>query len=235
MLDIFVCDNDKNTTEFLKNCMTQHFGEQHRVVTMHRCQELLGLIEMNGRVPDILIMDINHCDGNGIETVKHLQKNYPHLKVIYLADAINYTTEIFETNPSYFLLKPINEDELGHALEKVSKETKSEKSDFFIVKIRGSEILLHRKDVMYAESRGRKLVLHMADGQQYEIYGKMDLLQTQLGETFLRSHKSFLINMKYISERTGNEFCLSDGRILPISRTNLKDARVKFMSYLGKA
>ena len=56
----------------------KHFGDEYKVVTMNRCQELIGMIEMNERVPDILIMDINLKDGNGIETVKHLQKLHIH-------------------------------------------------------------------------------------------------------------------------------------------------------------
>ena len=77
-------------------------------VTMNSCQELIGMIELNERVPDILIMDVNLKDGNGIETVKEIQQLHPKLKVIYLTGIIDYATSIFETNPAYFLVKPIS-------------------------------------------------------------------------------------------------------------------------------
>ena len=212
----------------------KHFGDEYKVVTMNRCQELIGMIEMNERVPDILIMDINLKDGNGIETVKHLQKLHPKLKVIYLTGIINYATAIFETNPAYFLVKPINENNLSDAITKVSKEIEFDKSDSIVVKTNGSEIILYRREIMYVESQGRKLVLYMANGKKSEIYEKMDVIQEQLGASFIRSHKSFLINMKYITERTNKEFYLSDGKVLPISKPNLKDAKIKFISYLGE-
>lgn len=234
MFEIFVCDDDINITEFLKFFIMKHFGDDYRVVTMNRCQELIGMIEMNERVPDILIMDINLKDGNGIETVKHLQELHPKLKVIYLTGIINYATAIFETNPAYFLVKPINENNLSDAITKVSKEIEFEKSDSIVIKTNGSEIILYRKEIMYVESQGRKLVLYMADGKKNEIYEKMDIIQEQLGAAFIRSHKSFLINMKYITERTNKEFYLSDGKVLPISKPNLKDAKIKFISYLGE-
>ena len=103
MLEIFVCDDDTNITEFLKFFIMKHFGDNYKVLTMNRCQELIGMVEINERIPDILIMDINLKDGNGIETVKRLQKAHPKLKVIYLTGIINYATAIFETNPAYFL------------------------------------------------------------------------------------------------------------------------------------
>ena len=234
MFEIFVCDDDINITEFLKFFIMKHFGDEYKVITMNRCQELIGMIEMNERVPDILIMDINLKDGNGIETVKHLQKLHPKLKVIYLTGIINYATTIFETNPAYFLVKPINENNLSDAITKVSKEIEFDKSDSIVIKTNGSEIILYRREIMYVESQGRKLVLYMADGKKSEIYEKMDVIQEQLGASFIRSHKSFLINMKYITERTNKEFYLSDGKVLPISKPNLKDAKIKFISYLGE-
>lgn len=233
MIEIFACDDDINITEFLKFFIMKHFGDGYRVVTMNRCQELIGMIEMNEIVPDILIMDINLKDGNGIDTVKHLQELHPKLKVIYLTGIINYATAIFETNPAYFLVKPINENYLIDAIAKVSKEIEIDRSDSIIVKTSGSETVLYRKEIMYVESQGRKLILYMVDGQKNEIYEKMDALQEQLGASFIRSHKSFLINMKYITERTNKEFCLSDGKVLPISKPNLKEAKIKFISYLG--
>ena len=233
MFEVFVCDDDINITEFLKFFIMKHFGENYKVVTMNRCQDLISMIEMGERVPDILIMDINLKDGNGIETVKHLQKLHPKLKVIYLTGIINYATAIFETNPAYFLVKPINENNLKDAITKVSNEIEFEKSDSIVVKTKGSEIILYRREIMYVESQGRKLILYMTNGRKNEIYEKIDVIQEQLGATFIRSHKSFLINMKYITERTNKEFYLSDGKVLPISKPNLKEAKIKFISYLG--
>ena len=234
MLDIFVCDDDLNITEFLKFFIMKHFGDDYKVVTMNHCQKLIGIVEIVGHVPDILIMDINLKDGNGIETVKLLQSKHPTIRVIYLTGIINYATEIFTTNPAYFLVKPINENQLADAIKKVSREIEAEKNDSIVLRTNGSEMILYRKEITYVESQGRKLILHMHDGSKNEIYEKMDPFQERLGQSFVRSHKSFLINMRYIRERTNKEFILSDGTVLPISKTNLRDAKVKFILYLGE-
>ena len=234
MYEIFVCDDDVNITEFLKFFIMKHFGEEIRVLTMNRIQELFGMIDIYERVPDILIMDINLKDGNGIDAVKSIQGKYPKLKVIYLTGVINYATAIFETNPAYFLLKPINENNLTNAITKVIGELEADKGDSIVIKTSGSEILLFRRDIVYVESQGRKVIIHNSGGVKNEIYDKMDTIQEQLGSDFVRSHKSFLINMKYIVERTNKEFILSDGTVLPISKPNLKEAKMKFISYLGE-
>ena len=234
MLDIFVCDDDLNITEFLKFFIMKHFGDDYHVVTMNQCQKLIGMIEIAGHVPDILIMDINLRDGNGIETVKLLQSKHPKIKVIYLTGIIQYATPIFATNPAYFLVKPINENQLSEAITKVSRDIEMERNDSIVLKANGSEMILYKKEIMYVESQGRKLILHMHDGKENVIYEKMDVFQERLGKPFVRSHKSFLINMRYIRERTNKEFYLLNGTVLPISKTNLKDAKVKFILYLGE-
>lgn len=234
MFEIFVCDDDVNITEFLKFFIMKHYADKYTVVTMNKAQDLIAMVEVAERVPDILIMDINLKDGNGIETVKYLQQLHPKLKVIYLTGIIDYATAIFETNPAYFLVKPINENNLIDAINKVGGEIELDKSDSIVIKTNGSEIILFRREIMYVESQGRKLVFHKCDGKRIEIYEKMDAIQGQLGDLFIRSHKSFLINMKYIIERTNKEFYLSDGQVLPISKPNLKEAKIKFISYLGE-
>ena len=233
MIEVFVCDDDINITEFLKFFIMKHFGDAYKVVAMNCCRELIGLVELNERVPDILIMDINLQDGNGIETVRHLQNIHPKLKVIYLTGIIQYATEIFETNPAYFLVKPIQEHHLIEAITKVSKDIEFERNDSMVLRTNGSEIIVFRKEIMYVESHGRKLILHMADGRMNEIYEKMDTVQEHFGPAFVRSHKSYLVNMKYIVERTNKDFYLSNGTVLPISKPNLKEAKTKFIAYLG--
>ena len=234
MIDVFVCDDDVNITDFLKFFIMKHFGADYKVVAMNSCQELIGMIEFNEHVPDILIMDINLKDGNGIETIKHLQSIYPTLKVIYLTGVINYATEIFETTPAYFLVKPISENQLMEAITKVSKGIELEKNDLIVIKTNGSETKVYRRDIRYVESSGRKLSLYMIEGRTVQIYEKMDVFQEKLGADFVRTHKSFLANMKHIAERTNKELLLQDGTVIPISKSNLRDVKIKFISYLGE-
>ena len=218
MIEIFVCDDDQTITDYLKFFIMKRYSEEMQVLSFNKCMDLYGMIEINERIPDILIMDVNLQDGNGIQTVKDIQALHPGIKVIYLTGILQYATEIFQTDPIYFLTKPINEND---------------RSDSIVIKTNGSEVLIYRKEIVYVESQGRKLVFYMNNGTEIGVYEKMDIMQDQLGSNFVRSHKSFLINMKYIVERNNQEFCLSNGSVLPISKPNLKEAKMKFIAYLG--
>lgn len=233
MIEIFVCDDDQTITDYLKFFIMKRYGDEIQVVTFNKCMDLIGMIDFNERIPDILIMDVNLQDGNGIKTVKKLQDSHPSIKVIYLTGIIQYATEIFQTNPVYFLTKPINENKLADAIEKARNQIENDRSDSIVIKTNGSEELIYRREIIYVESQGRKLVFYMNNGSKIGVYEKMDVMQEQLGSSFVRCHKSFLINMKYISERTNQEFYLMNGKVLPISKPNLKEAKLKFIAYLG--
>ena len=233
MIEIFLCDDDRSITDYLHFFIMKHYNGEMQATSFNRCADLFGMIEINGRIPDILIMDVNLKDGNGIQTVKRIQAAHPGIKVIYLTGILQYATEIFQTDPIYFLTKPINENKLADAIEKAKKALESDRSDSMVIKTNGSEVLIYRKEIVFVESRGRKLIFYMNNGDELCVYEKMDVMQNQLGFNFVRSHKSFLINMKYIVERNNQEFSLADGRVLPISKPNLREAKMRFISYLG--
>ena len=157
---------------------------------------------------------------------------FPFL-VIYLTGTIQYATAIFQTDPTYFLTKPIDESKLIEASEKAIAGIENDRSDSILIRTNGSELLICKKKIIYVESRGRKLIVHLNDGNEITVYAKMDAVQERLGTCFVRSHRSFLINMKYIVERNNTAFCLSNGVVLPISKSNLKKAKTAFAAYLG--
>ena len=153
--------------------------------------------------------------------------------MIYLTGYVPYATDIFETNPSYFLTKPINENKLQDAIVKTVQSCGRVHKDMLVLKSRGVETVVMKNDIVFIESKGRKLTFHITDKDPIEIYEKMDIIQTELDGRFIRIHKSYLVNMRFISERTNNSVSLFTGETLPISKANLKDVKMKFITYLG--
>lgn len=233
MFEIFLCDDNEVITEYLKFFIIKNFGDDFNFSILGSCRELYSKIEINCDIPDIIITDINLGDGNAIEVIKLIQESYPQIKIIYLTGYMPYAVDIFETNPSYFLTKPINENKLHDAMVKVMQKIGREHDDVIVIKSNSVDTVLFKKNIVYVESMGRKLIFHVAEKEPIEIYEKMDIVQANLDNRFLRIHKSYLVNMRYISERSNNSVILFTGETLPISKANLKDVKMKFITYLG--
>lgn len=59
----------------------------------------------------------------------------------------------------------------------------------------------------------------MHNGQEYNSYGRLDEIQTQLAsELFVRCHKSFIVNLIHVGRLTRKGFRIGD-TLIPISRT----------------
>jgi two-component system response regulator LytT len=58
-----------------------------------------------------------------------------------------------------------------------------------------------------------------------------DILQRMNPDSFFQCHKSFAINWKYVEKMSGSSLFMSDGIIIPISRSHFQDARKSLLRY----
>ncbi|WP_453993422.1 response regulator [Bacillus nitroreducens] len=83
--------------------------------------QALALLEQHN--PDVVIMDINMPNLNGIEATKQLIDTYPDTKVIILSihDDENYVTHALKTGATGYLLKEMDADSLVEAVKVVAE------------------------------------------------------------------------------------------------------------------
>lgn len=74
--------------------------------------------------------------------------------------------------------------------------------------------------ILYISSSGHVLFIHCTDGRVQESTGKLNDLEQQIcGDTFLRCHQSFIVNMYHVREFSGMELTLvSEAEKVPVSR-----------------
>lgn len=72
--------------------------------------------------PDVILMDINMPDKNGIEATKELVKEFPDVKVLILSihDDESYVTHVLKTGASGYLLKEMDANSLIEAVKVVA-------------------------------------------------------------------------------------------------------------------
>jgi two-component system, response regulator YesN len=84
--------------------------------------EGIRLIKENN--PQIVISDMNMPGMNGIELLKILKEEYPHIKLIVVSgyDDFEFTKQAIKSKAVDYILKPIDADELNIAIEKCVAE-----------------------------------------------------------------------------------------------------------------
>ena len=66
---------------------------------------------------DVIFLDIDMPQANGIDIAKRVLDKYPRTNIIYITGYEKYAVESYETNASTFLLKPITKKAIEKALD----------------------------------------------------------------------------------------------------------------------
>ena len=87
------------------------------------------------------------------------------------------------------------------------------------------EKILQKEEIADIESYGRRLHFHVGN-EEYLAYSKLDDTERHLNDrNFLRIHKSFLVNMRFIERINSYRVYLKTGCVLPIPKARYADVR----------
>lgn len=148
---------------------------------------------------DLMFLDIRIPSINGIDFVKAL-KNPP--KIIFTTAFSEYAVQGFELDAIDYLLKPITPERFEKSIQKLFKvsrrEEVSEEKKYTYFKVSGKLIKVFHADLCYAQSVKDYILLKTTSGS-YLTHMTMKHLESLLpGETFIRIHRSYLVNKQHI-------------------------------------
>lgn len=234
MINITICDDDKNILEYLNKLLGKIIKIDYRIENFTSGYDLENYIKniVYGNV-QIVIIDIDLKDHLGIDIVKSIQSIYPHIKIIFMTGYVGYVEDIFEVDALYYLAKPIKEDKLKKSLDKALEAIESDKGKVVNLSMKGKVISLDLNKICYMESQLRIVIIHGDDFEQ-TVYKKLKEIENILPVNFIRCHQSYIVNIDKVEKLTSNYFLINNGAKVPISQSKYKSTKEKFLEYLGE-
>lgn len=231
MRTIAICDDNPMVLKELKTKIMHFMTEPIQVKTFLFSKELEEYI-LSGAKIDILLLDIVLKDKDGISFARMIQKTFPDLKIVFITGYLEQAKRIFNVDPVYFLVKPIRTRVLEMVLKNVFLKIQEDEKKYLTLNTKNGIRKINIKDIYYIESKLRVLLINLV--QEHEtIYMKMDDFVALLPDTFLRVHKSFLVNMDRICHFSSEGAVMENDRKIPISRSCYKEAKKRFLEYCG--
>lgn len=123
----------------------------------------------------------------------------------------------FEYEAFDYLVKPLSQTAFEHTMDRFLRSLQTSGKQL-IINHKNEQRIINLSNVLYCEVINRKINLHIADGNTVEYYGKISALEQTLGGDFFKSHRSYLVNLKYITGYNSNEITLNSGEKIPLSR-----------------
>ena len=192
---------------------------------------------------DVVFLDINMPDMNGINLGKIISKIYPEVKIIFITAYKDYAVDAFEVKAFDYLLKPYSEERIRNLLKSLVS-TKSvdnilnRNTSLKKITINMDEkiYVLSLTDVDYIEANEKETLI-FANKKRYVSKIKISKWEEMLeGYNFYRSHRSYIINLDKIVEieQWFNSSWIiklkNYSTTIPVSRNNIKELKELFLT-----
>ena len=237
MLRVAICDDTKEIVEALEQIVKKLIESLHinaEIKKYDKGEDLLWDIEENG-VFDIILLDIEMGDLNGIETAKQIREKDYFVQLLFISQHEGYYYQAFEVQPFAFLKKPIDEKELEDKLRKVINRLEYSRESYSFMENK-SYSKLFLSEILYFESNGRTVKIHTKSGEVYIHYERLKKIEEKLAtgiNKFVRIHRSLLVNSEYITRYYYDHVKLIDGESLTISESRRKKIRENYLEFLS--
>jgi two-component system LytT family response regulator len=195
---------------------------------------------------DLLFVDINMPDLNGLDFVRSLDGNY---YIIFTTAHPEHALEGFKLSAIDYLLKPFDYEEFDRATQKVislvdlverchiaenamaQSEAESSDKEFLSVKADYKTQLVRISDIIYLESAGEYVRLHIEGSPSITTLFRLKNMETSLSQdSFMRVHRSYIVNLKRISSYTKGRIFLENGEYIPLG----ENYKARFLEYFNK-
>jgi two-component system response regulator LytT len=197
-------------------------------------KSLLERYEIGNKPYDIIFLDIEMTDINGIEIAKRIRLFDENVIIVFVTNHTEYVYDSFEVGPFRFLVKPIEFNKFKEVFMVSYEKILKNKRIIFITSERKS-IHLSCNEIYYIESQKRLLLVHTAN-EIYRNYGKLESWIEKLYQNdFIMMHKSYLVNLNHVSEFKSSSVKLINGDIIPISENKHKYVKEEHIKYMLRA
>lgn len=231
ILKILIAEDEPLAREILEGYVSRIPGLE----IVASCKNALDAFSILSKQPvDLLLLDINMPEVNGIELLKTLKNPPP---VIFTTAYPEFAVESYDLNAIDYLIKPIPFERFLKAISKARSAMRpshydnsnafaaSADQDILFVKSDGKLVQIDLNRLLFVEGLKDYLKLWI-ESRNLVVYGTMKNMEEQLKKRseFIRVNKSYVINLRYISEVEGNVIRINEHSI-PIGNTYVNEVR----------
>ncbi|HEX2914592.1 MAG TPA: LytTR family DNA-binding domain-containing protein [Chloroflexia bacterium] len=221
-----VLDDERPALEELAFMLGQS-GYCSRIVTSDNVLEALRFLQQEKY--DLVFADVQMPGLNGLEFVQVLQKFAAPPRVIFVTAYEDYAVKAFNLDAVDYLLKPVAQERLEQALERVARrerphpsqsegdnnrpkkdeekdsvardrDKESSRLDKLPVDKESRTLLIDLSDIRYAVARGDYVYIKTFDQEYLTRFSITDLEKRLPSPPFLRTHRAFLVNLRNVNE-----------------------------------
>lgn len=168
---------------------------------------------------DIIFMDIELPGMNGMAAAHVMRDSGNDSVIIFVTNFTGFATEGFLVNATDYIIKPFNVNAIEMALSGALRLLKSKRKATLSIPLGEGVCVFDSSEIIYIETYGHKMIFYAGD-ETRESWGSLKEVEQKLQPYgFVRIHRSYLVNMRYITGVSKNFVRLGETQ-LPVSAKN---------------
>jgi two-component system, LytTR family, response regulator len=246
-LKAIIVDDEEASRDTLKNYLAKYCPDVELLGMGNSAKQGIELI--NTHKPDILFLDVEMPYGNAFDLLEQIEDI--SFETVFVTAFSNYALKALNLSAAYYILKPIEIDELILAVDKIKTQKESN------AKLLHTKILVEN---IHAENKqAQKIVLPLLEG--FEVIPVKDIIRCEANDNFtnfiltqnrkimicrtlkqyenileeynfVRVHKSHLINVQHVTKYLkgkGGQLIMSDQSYVDVSPSKKEELLKKFI------
>lgn len=207
-IKVMLVEDEAGIRLILRKIIEKH--EEFQIVA--ECEDLTeSVIQFHRMNPEVVFLDIGIKGQSGVECARILTDLNPKVKIIFATAHAEYMPEAFEVYAFDYLVKPFSVDRVNKTLNRIAESGKKEnfeaeekivksgyRRDKLLVKGKESMSFVDIPEIILIQRENNSTVIY-TEKDSYVTSASMADLEKKLDpEQFLRSHKSYIINLSKI-------------------------------------
>ena len=213
-LRVLIADDDMGMRTVIRKIVSKVEG----FVLVAEASDGRAALELSEQLkPDVVFLDVEMPELNGIETARAIQDQNPNIVIIFATAYEGYMGDAFEVYAFDYLMKPFKVERVIQTLERVRERLRMRIDRPITPQVTvpraasGRMMLRHRdgvsfvdyEDILLVQREDRATVIYTKEEERFVTSDSLSEMEEKLPrDVFFRCHKSYIINLNQIRDIT---------------------------------
>lgn len=227
MYKAIIIDDEEMARTLLKEMISEYVPS---VSISALCKDLpAGVKAIRKYSPDIVFLDIEMPGHSGLELLDFFNEEEISFSIIFVTAYNEYAIQAFNMSATYYLLKPIEADDLKNAVAVFEKSKQRQNYSVLKDNLGGnvpqkiglnsfnSISFVEASDILFFEADGAYTKVVLKAGKHILVSKGLKNFENMLADNtdFFRCHKSYIVNVRHITD-----YIRSNGGSLIVDKTH---------------
>lgn len=229
-MKILLCDDEQEHLDILRihveEYMKNHFIKAEYTATLSSTS-----VVQNDEPYDLAFLDIQMDKFDGFYVAKELKKRNSKVIIFFVTNYKDFQDDAMDLRVFRFYEKPFDVQRLYSGLNKAMEYLDETYIDVFLYQ-KGTHVKILVDDIIHIKRENRKVTI-VTKNKEIDSTEPLETWCEKLPTTFFYLvHKSFLVNLHYVTTYSYTELYLNNAVRIPIASRKQADFHKYWFSYL---